>query len=106
MILTVVQSRREGEWIDIEVPDESTVQYFKSVLSVRMFNEPPQENVQYILEAKFPEGNWFTLPDAKQLTETRLREGNFVRLQKAFSTTESEAPVYGRRLLFQNQNLG
>ncbi|MCM3782840.1 hypothetical protein M3231_07625 [Neobacillus mesonae] len=106
MILTVVQGRREIEWIDIEVPDESTVQYFKSVLSVRIFNEPPQENVQYILEAKFPEGNWFTLSDAKQLTETGIREGHYVRLQKTFSTTNNEAPIHGRRSLFQNDNLG
>ncbi|WP_374705804.1 MULTISPECIES: hypothetical protein [Paenibacillus] len=101
MILTVVQGRQGTEWLDLEVPDESTIQYVKSVLAVRIFNEPPQDHVQYIVEAKFPGSHWFVLPDTKLLSETGLREGSYVRLQKTFSTTDKEAPVIGKRLLFQ-----
>lgn len=105
LILTVIQGRQGLDWFDIDVSDESTIQYMKTVLAVRIFNEPPQEHVQYIIEARFPGLHWFVLPDNKQLSETGLREGCYIRLQKTFSTTEKEAPVFGKRLLFQTGSL-
>lgn len=59
MILTVLSGRQETEWFDIEVADEYSVEHLKLMLGVRIFGEPPAEGMQYIMEAKFPEGLWF-----------------------------------------------
>lgn len=101
MILTVISGRNEDDWFDIDVPDECSVERLNELLGLRLFREPSGEGVQYILEAKFPEGLWFTVNEQSSLVEAGLREGSYIRLQRAFSTTTEEAPVYGRRLLFQ-----
>ena len=101
MILTVISGRNEGDWFDIEVPDECTVTRLNELLGLRLFKEPSSPGIQYILEAKFPEGLWFSVNEGSGVVEAGLREGAYVRLQRAFSTTEEEAPVYGRRMLFQ-----
>ncbi|MDP4097431.1 hypothetical protein OIN60_11685 [Paenibacillus sp. P96] len=102
MILTVLAGRQETEWFDIEVDDDYSVQHLKLMLGLRIFREAPGDGVQYIMEAKFPEGLWFPVEDCQQLTGAGLREGCIIRIQRAFSTTEEEAPVFGRRSLFQN----
>ncbi|CAI6034583.1 hypothetical protein PAECIP112173_00769 [Paenibacillus sp. JJ-100] len=104
MILTVYSGREEGEWFDIEVPDECTIEHLKTLLGVRIFGQAPGDGIQYILEAKFPEGLWFTPQNTQQLMETGLRQGSCVRVQRAFSTTSEEAPIYGRRSLFQQES--
>ncbi|UNK16596.1 hypothetical protein MNQ98_19095 [Paenibacillus sp. N3/727] len=101
MILTVISGRNEGDWFDISVPNECSVTRLNELLGLRLFQEPPSPGIQYILEAKFPEGLWFTVDGNPGVVEAGLREGAFIRLQRAFSTTEEEAPVYGRRMLFQ-----
>ncbi|APB76325.1 MULTISPECIES: hypothetical protein [Paenibacillus] len=106
MILTVLSGRQETEWFDIEVADEYSVEHLKLMLGVRIFGEPPVEGMQYIMEAKFPEGLWFRVGDNQLLTGSGLREGCTVRIQRAFSTTQDEAPVYGRRSLFQSEKNG
>lgn len=60
MILTVYSGREEGEWFDIDVPDECTIEHLKTLLGVRIFGQAPGDGIQYILEAKFPEGLWFS----------------------------------------------
>lgn len=104
MILTVHSGREEGEWFDIDVPDECTIEHLKTLLGVRIFGQAPGDGIQYILEAKFPEGLWFSPQNAQQLMETGLRQGSCVRVQRAFSTTSEKAPVYGRRSLFQQDS--
>lgn len=101
MILTVISGRNEDDWFDIDVPDECSIERLNELLGLRLFREPSGEGIQYILEAKFPEGLWFTVGGHSNLVEAGLREGSYIRLQRAFSTTTEEAPVYGRRLLFQ-----
>ena len=101
MILTVVSGRNEEDWFDIEVPEECSVTRLNELLGLRLFHEPSSPGMQYILEAKFPEGLWFKVQEASNVAEAGLREGASIRLQRAFSTTEEEAPVYGRRMLFQ-----
>ncbi|GAE04902.1 hypothetical protein JCM10914_976 [Paenibacillus sp. JCM 10914] len=71
------------------------------LLGLRLFQEPAGKEIQYILEARFPEGMWFTVNGHTSLVEAGLREGSYIRLQRAFSTTDEEAPVFGRRSLFQ-----
>lgn len=102
MILTVISGRNEEDWFDIEVPEDCPTGRLNELLGLRLFREPAGAGMQYILEAKFPEGFWFKV-DANTATvvEAGLREGNFIRLQRAFSTTDEEAPVYGKRFLFQ-----
>ncbi|MFM9277207.1 hypothetical protein [Paenibacillus jiagnxiensis] len=106
MILTVLAGRQETDWFDIEVDDMYSVQHLKLMLGLRIFGEAPGEGVQYIMEAKFPEGLWFLVEDHQHLTGAGLREGCIIRIQRAFSTTEEEAPVFGRRSLFQNTQNG
>ncbi|TKH43230.1 hypothetical protein C1I60_17105 [Paenibacillus terrae] len=106
MILTVLSGRQETEWFDIEVANEYSVDHLKLMLGVRIFGEPPAEGMQYIMEAKFPEGLWFRVEDDQLLIGAGLREGCTVRIQRAFSTTRDEAPVYGRRSLFQSEKNG
>ncbi|WP_054958406.1 hypothetical protein [Paenibacillus dakarensis] len=101
MILTVICGRSEGEWFDIEVPDDCSITRLIELLGVRLFKEPASSGIQYILEAKFPEGLWFTVKEGSGVAESGLREGAYIRLQRAFSTTEEETPSYGRRALFQ-----
>ncbi|MFI2858369.1 hypothetical protein ACH6EH_14705 [Paenibacillus sp. JSM ZJ436] len=101
MILTVVSGRRRDETFDIDVPDSCTVHRLNELLGLRLFQELPEAGVQYILEAKFPEGLWFQVQEGSSLVEAGLREGSYIRLQRAFSTTLETAPVYGRRSLFQ-----
>ena len=103
MILTVYSGREEGEWFDIEVPDECTIEHLKHCWGAD-FGQAPGDGIQYILEAKFPEGLWFSPQNSQQLMETGLRQGSCVRVQRAFSTTTEEAPVYGRRSLFQQDS--
>jgi hypothetical protein len=74
----------------------------KEMLGMRVYGEAPRAGQQYILEGKFPDGLWFTIRDQQNIAEAGLREGCLVRLQRAFSTTDEEAPVYGRRNLFQD----
>ncbi|NMO96270.1 hypothetical protein [Paenibacillus lemnae] len=101
MILTVISGRREGDWFDIDIPEECSVNRLNELLGLRLFHELPSPGMQYILEAKFPEGLWFKIEDVSSIVEAGLREGAYIRLQRAFSTTNDEAPVYGRRTLFQ-----
>ncbi|KKO53349.1 hypothetical protein [Paenibacillus sp. DMB20] len=101
MILTVISGRNEEDWFDIDVPDECSVTRLNELLGLRLFHEPSSPGIQYILEAKFPEGLWFTVEEVPTIVEAGLREGAYIRLQRAFSTTDEEAPVYGRRSLFQ-----
>ncbi|WP_422657190.1 hypothetical protein ACK8P5_15625 [Paenibacillus sp. EC2-1] len=101
MILTVICGRAEGEWFDIDVPDDCSITRLNELLGIRLFKEPSSSGIQYILEAKFPEGLWFTVKDELAVREAGLREGAYIRLQRAFSTTNEEAPVYGHRSLFQ-----
>lgn len=100
MILTVVIDHQEREWFDIEVPEDCLVSQLKNLLGIEIYKESP-EYLQYILEGKFPEGLWFTMNDSHGVTELGLFEGCFIRIQRAFSTTSEEAPVFGRRPLFQ-----
>ncbi|GAB6989031.1 hypothetical protein [Paenibacillus pini] len=102
MILTVVKNRYEREWFDIEVPDDYPIIQLKNLLGMRIYGEPSKDGLQYILEGKFPEGQWFTIIDAQNVAKAGLREGSSIRIQRAYSTTEEEAPIYGRRSLFQN----
>ena len=41
MILTVYSGREEGEWFDIDVPDECTIEHLKTLLGVRIFGQAP-----------------------------------------------------------------
>ncbi|MGG1879215.1 hypothetical protein ABDI30_16820 [Paenibacillus cisolokensis] len=101
MILTVISGRNERDWFDIEVPDHCQVGELIEMLGLRLYQSASQEGIQYILEGKFPEGLWFKVEEGASLAEAGLREGTCIRLQRAFSTTEEEAPIYGRRSLFQ-----
>lgn len=101
MILTVISGRNEEEWFDIDVPDECSIDRLVELLGLRLFHGPSGDGIQYILEAKFPEGLWFKVEGRSSLVEAGLREGSYIRLQRAYSTTTEEAPVYGRRSLFQ-----
>lgn len=103
MILTVISGRNEEDWFDIEVPEDCPAGRLNEMLGLRLYREPAAPGMQYILEARFPEGFWFKVEaNAASIAEAGLREGNYVRLQRAFSTTDEEAPVYGKRLLFQD----
>nr|WP_237391783.1 hypothetical protein [Paenibacillus dendrobii] len=104
--MTVTISRREREWFDIDVPDDYPVIQLKEMLGMRVYGESPRTGQQYILEGKFPDGLWFTIRDSQDIAEAGLREGSLVRLQRAFSTTDEEAPVFGKRSLFQNESFG
>ncbi|GIP27258.1 hypothetical protein J23TS9_23880 [Paenibacillus sp. J23TS9] len=106
MILTVIKSRQQRDWFDIDVPDDYPVIQLKEMLGMRVYGESPQAGQQYILEGKFPDGLWFTIRDSQDIAEAGLREGSLIRLQRAFSTTDEEAPVYGKRSLFQNDSIG
>ncbi|MDO7905723.1 hypothetical protein Q5741_04760 [Paenibacillus sp. JX-17] len=106
MILTVRLGNQEEEWFDIECDDECPVEKLQDMLGLRVFNERPREGVRYIIEGKFPEGLWFVLDDRKLLTETGMREGCSIRVQRTFSTTRSEMPVFGSRPLFQQEQNG
>ncbi|MCM3340091.1 hypothetical protein M3650_15965 [Paenibacillus sp. MER TA 81-3] len=103
MMLTVTAGRQGQEWFDIEVPDDSTGLQLKAILGLKLYGEAPKNHVQYILEAKQPEGLWFVVQEQQRLMEAGLREGAFVRVQRAFSTTAESVPAYGRRLLFQDE---
>lgn len=106
MILTVLSGREESDWFDIDVDDEYSVQHLKLMLGIRIFGEAPGEGMQYMMEAKFPDGLWFLVDDKQLLMDAGLREGCTIRIQRTFSTTEDEAPIYGRRTLFQKQKNG
>lgn len=101
MILTVISGRNESDWFDIEVPDHCLVKQLIEHLGLRLYHSASEEGIQYILEGKFPEGLWFRVEEGANLAEAGLREGTCIRLQRAFSTTAEEAPIYGRRSLFQ-----
>lgn len=101
VILTVISGRNEEEWFDIDVPDECSVERLIEQLGLRLFQGPAGDGIQYILEAKFPEGLWFKVQGSAGIVEAGLREGSYIRLQRAYSTTLEEAPVYGTRSLFQ-----
>lgn len=103
MILTVLAGRQITDWFDIEVDDMYAVQHLKRLLGLRIFGESPREGVRYMMEAKFPEGLWFPVEDDQHLAGAGLREGCMIRIQRAFSTTEEEAPSFGRRALFHNK---
>ncbi|WP_339321250.1 hypothetical protein [Paenibacillus sp. FSL W8-0194] len=106
MILTVVKSRLGRDWFDIDVPDDYPVLQLKEMLGMRVYGEAPRAGQQYILEGKFPDGLWFTIRDPQDVAGAGLREGCLIRLQRAFSTTDEEAPVFGKRSLFQHDSIG
>lgn len=84
MILTVVKSRLERDWFDIDVPDDYPVLQLKEMLGMRVYGEAPRAGQQYILEGKFPDGLWFTIRDPQDVAGAGLREGCLIRLQRAF----------------------
>ncbi|CAH8715128.1 hypothetical protein M5W83_17610 [Paenibacillus thiaminolyticus] len=101
MMLTVSSGRQGQEWFDIDVSEDCTGLQLKSILGLKLFGEPPRNDVQYILEAKQPEGLWFVVQEQQRLAEAGLREGAHIRIQRAYSTTTDSLPAYGRRMLFQ-----
>ncbi|SYX84905.1 hypothetical protein [Paenibacillus alvei] len=101
MILTVSFGRQGREWFDIDVADDCTGVQLKAILGLKLFGEPPKNHMQYILEVKQPEGLWSTVPEQQRLLEAGVREGAYIRVQRAFSTTTDSAPSFGRRALFQ-----
>ncbi|WP_289355904.1 MULTISPECIES: hypothetical protein [unclassified Paenibacillus] len=101
MILTVSFGRQSRDWFDIDVADDCTGVQLKAILGLKLFGEPPKNHMQYILEVKQPEGLWITVPEQVRLLEAGVREGAYIRVQRAFSTTNEAIPSYGSRSLFQ-----
>jgi hypothetical protein len=104
VILTVIKSRQERDWFDIDVPDDYPILQLKEMLGMRVYGEVPRVGQQYILEGKFPDGLWFTIRDQLDIAKAGMREGCSLRLQRAYSTTDEEAPVFGKRSLFQHDS--
>lgn len=108
MVLTVITGRQARDWFDIDVPEDCPVDQLKQLLGMRIYGhrEATTATHQYIMEGKFPDGMWFTISDDQGIVESGLREGAYIRVQRTYSTTTEEAPVVGRRSLFQNEANG
>lgn len=93
MILTVCNGRDQAEWFDILLPLETkALDLLNQLRSDSGTNRTllDEDNYRNILEGRHPDGPWFRIPDQSEIGQCGLRDGDFVRVQRTYSTVNEE----------------